>query len=155
VNRYILYARESYRSPEVKSFVRNRAKFNEECFGSWEMKTIVSDTHIGSCVTFLQMFNDIGDVVMRLRNDNQGHKRMNTLHPVGSNWIARIPHISRMWDAIIIELFENIKVEVGTLYVPPTPEVSLGLLPDTDDDVPHQVEEEVEEYDVIGDVHPM
>jgi hypothetical protein len=34
-------------------------------------------------------------------------------------------------------------------------DVSLGLLSDTDDDVPPTVEEDVVEYDVIdGDVHP-
>ena len=102
MHRCILYASEAYRSPEVKSFVRNRTKFNEECFGSWNMKTNVSDTHLCSCVTFLQMFNEIGEVVMRLRYDIEGHKRMNTWHPVGSNYIVRIPHISRMWDAIIL-----------------------------------------------------
>jgi hypothetical protein len=60
-----------------------------------------------------------------------------------------------MWDEIIFDLFERIKVEVGTPYVHTAPEGSLGLLPDTAGDVPHQVEEEVEEYDVIdGDVHP-
>jgi len=158
VNRCILYAREAYRSAEVKSFVRNRAKFNEECFGSWEMKTSVADTHMCPCVTFLQMFNDIGEIVMRLRNDEQGHKCMSTMHRVGSNYVARIPHISRMWDAIIFDLFEDIKVavaEVGTPCVYTAAEASLGLLPGTVDDVPHQVEEEVEEYWVIeGDVHP-
>ncbi len=155
MNRCILYAREAYRSPEVTSFVRNRAKFNEECFGNWKMKTSVPDTNMCSGVTFLQMFNDIGDVVMRLRADCQGRKCMSTLHRVGSHYVARIPHISRMWDEIIFDLFERIKVEVGTPYVHTAPEGSLGLLTDTAGDVPHQVEEEVEEYDVIdGDVHP-
>jgi hypothetical protein len=60
-----------------------------------------------------------------------------------------------MWDAIIFELFEHIKVAVGTPYVNTAPEASLGLFPVTADDVPHQVEEEVEEYCVIDDdVHP-
>ncbi len=155
MNRCILYAREAYRSPEVKSFVRNRAKFNEECFGNWKMKTSVPDTNMCSRVTFLQMFNDIGDVVMRLRADSEGHKRMSTMHRAGSNYVARIPHISRMWDAIIVDLFGRIKVEVGAAYVHAAPEGSLGLLPDIADDIPHQVEEEVEEYYVIdGDQPP-
>ena len=37
----------------------------------------------------------------------------------------------------------------------PMTDASLGLLSDTDDDVPPEVEEDVVEYDVIdGDVHP-
>ena len=82
------------------------------------------------------------------------------MHRVGSNWIARIPHVSRMWDAIIFDLFqdikESLKVELDTpLDLTSASETSLGLLPDTLEDVPPEVVEDVEEYDVPdGDVHP-
>jgi hypothetical protein len=105
---------ETYRSPEVKSFVLNRTKFNEDCFGTWKVKTNVSDTHLCPRVTFLKMFNEIGQVVMWLRNDIKGHNRISTWHPVGSNWVDRVPHISRMWDEIIYDLFQDIKVELDT-----------------------------------------
>ena len=61
-----------------------------------------------------------------------------------------------MWDEIIFDLFQDIKLELDTSHdVYATSDASLGLLSDTDDDVPPKVEEDVVEYDVIdGDVHP-
>ena len=49
-----------------------------------------------------------------------------------------------MWDEIIFDLFQDIKVEPVTphdMYV--VSDTSLGLLSDTDDDVPPEVEKEV------------
>jgi hypothetical protein len=61
-----------------------------------------------------------------------------------------------MWDEIIFDLFQDIKVVLDTPHdVHTTSDTCLGWLPGTDDDVPPEVEEEVVEYDVIdGDVHP-
>jgi hypothetical protein len=62
--------------------------------------------------------------------------------------------VNKIWDTIIFDLFEDIKVELGTPHdVHEVSDASLGPLPGTDDDALPDVEEEVMEYDVIdGDV---
>ena len=158
MNRCILYASEAYRSDDVKSFVRGRATFNEECFGTWTMKTNVSHTDKSLCsrVTFLQMFNDIGQVVMRLRNNEKGHKCISTLYCVGCNRIARIPHVSRMWHELILNLFRDIKIELGApADLTAAADASLPLWSDTYDGGSPETEEEDVEWQVIdGDIHP-
>ena len=160
--RCILYSGEAYRSGAVKSFVRGRAMFNEECFGTWTMQPIASDTGKSVCegVTFLQMFNDVGEVVMRLRSNEEGHKTISTLHSVGSNKIARIPHISRMWHEAILSLFRDISREVPvdlTAAADPVPvdltaavEATVGMSFDTCDGGDEDVECEV----IDGGTHP-
>ena len=55
-----------------------------------------------------------------------------------------------MWDEIIVDLFDDIKVELGIATgTHSAPLTSTRLLPDTDQDVPTEFLEEVEEYDVI------
>ncbi len=58
------------------------------------------------------------------------------------------------WNTVIFDLFQDIKVELGTpLDVDVASDARLGLFPDTDDDVLPEVDKEVVEYDVIdGDV---
>jgi hypothetical protein len=126
--------------------------FNKDCFGTWTMQPIASDTGKSVCegVTFLQMFNDIGEVVMRLRSNEEGHKTISTLHSVGSNKIARIPHVSRMCHEAILNLFRDITIELGVLVdLTAAADASLGLSFDTYDGGPPEMNEEDVECEVI------
>ena len=124
-----------------------------------------SDTTSCKSVTFLQMFNDIGELSLRLRSKD-GHKCMSSLNWLGpNNFVARIPHISRMWDDIIVELFEDIKVELklqdamtmksladlalSPLLVHHRPD--LDVLPEPESDGQEEATEELVEFDVIKD----
>ena len=122
-----------------------------------------SDTTSCKSVTFLQMFNDIGELSLRLRSKD-GHKCMSSLNRLGpNNFVARIPHISRMWDDIIVELFEDIKVELelrdamtmtsvadlSPLLVHHRPD--LDVLPEPESDGQEETIEELVEFDVIKD----
>ena len=83
---------------------------------------------------------------MRLHSDFNGHKCISTCHSIGPNFISRIPHVSRMWDEIIVDLFDDIKVELDiTLDTYSVSVTNTGLLPDTDQDAPIELLEEVEE----------
>ena len=141
VGRFILYSREAYSCDEVKEFMSARVIFNHDTFSTWKMKPSPSDETSCSRVTFLQMFNDIGTLSMRLRCKD-GHKYMSLLYSMGSHSIARIPHISRMWVEIIVELFEQIMLELsfrGEMTM--TSVAVLEVLADPQDD---RQEEEIE-----------
>ena len=69
---------------------------------------------------------------------------------MGSNSIARIPHISRMWDEIIVELFEQILLQLnqrGEMAM--TSVAALEVLADPQDDRQEEATEELVEFDVI------
>ena len=149
VGRFILYSREAYTCDEVKEFMSARVIFNHDTFSTWKMKPSASEETSCSRVTFLQMFNDIGALSMRLRCKD-GHKCMGSLYSMGSNFIARIPHISRMWDAIIVELFEQIMRTLdqqGEMAM--TSVAALEVLADPQDDRQEEAIEELVEFDVI------
>ncbi len=77
---------------------------------------------------------------------------MSSLYAMGSNFVARIPHISRMWDDIILELFEDIKTELDQRWeMAMTSVPALEELPDPQDDRQEEVIEELEDFDVIKD----
>jgi len=87
------------------------------------------------------------------------------LHSVGSNKIARIPHVSRMWHEAILSLFRDISREVPvdlTVAVDPVPvdltaaaDATVGLSFDTYDGGPPEMNEEDVECEVIdGGTHP-
>jgi hypothetical protein len=149
----------------VKDFLRARVIFNHETFGTWKMTPDASDNTSCKSVTFLQMFNDIGALSLRLRSKD-GHKWMSSINCLGSNnFVARIPHISRMWDDIIVELFKDIIVELklreettmtsvadlalSSLLVHHRPD--LHVLSEPEIDGQEEAIEELVEFDVIKD----
>ena len=126
--------------------------FNHDTFSSWKMTPNSSDPTSCESVTFLQMFNDIGELSLRLRSKD-GHKWMSSLNCLGSNnFVARIPHISRMWDDIIVKLFADIKTELNLQADMTTTTVGdLDVLPEPEGGRQEEVIEELEEFDVVKD----